>query len=128
MRGIDRGDIVMGGEPGPPAYHARARRRPMRYADAQMHCGSLVSVCLAGALSVAPVRAAAAPASEAPAPVEDGADAAIDRARALDHMTCPVGQIVGDITHESSVRQRIYDILDEFAETMSTLPARAGLE
>ncbi len=55
----------------------------MRYADAQMHCGSLVSVCLAGALSVAPVRAAAAPASEAPAPVEDGADAAIDRARAL---------------------------------------------
>jgi NAD(P)H-dependent flavin oxidoreductase YrpB (nitropropane dioxygenase family) len=52
----------------------------------------------------------------------------IDRARALDHMTCPVGQIVGDITHESSVRQRIYDILDEFAETMSTLPARAGLE
>lgn len=52
----------------------------------------------------------------------------IDRARALDHMTCPVGQIVGDITHESSVRQRIYDILDEFAETMSVLPERVGLE
>lgn len=52
----------------------------------------------------------------------------IDRARALDYMTCPVGQIVGDIDQESSVRQRIYDILDEFAETMSTLPERAGLE
>ena len=52
----------------------------------------------------------------------------IDRARALDYMTCPVGQIVGDINHESSVRQRIYDILDEFAETMQILPARAGLE
>lgn len=52
----------------------------------------------------------------------------IDRAEALDYMTCPVGQIVGDITQESSVRQVIYDILDEFADTMSTLGERAGLE
>lgn len=52
----------------------------------------------------------------------------IDRARALDFMTCPVGQIVGNIDQESSVRQRIYDILDEFAETMATLPARTGFE
>ena len=52
----------------------------------------------------------------------------IDRARALDFMTCPVGQIVGDIVHESSVRQRIHDILEEFVETMGTMAARAGLD
>lgn len=52
----------------------------------------------------------------------------IDRARALDFMTCPVGQIVGDITHESSVRQRIHDILDEFVEAVSTIGERAGLD
>lgn len=52
----------------------------------------------------------------------------IDRARALDFMTCPVGQIVGNIEHESSVRQVIYDILEEFAETMSTMGERAGID
>jgi NAD(P)H-dependent flavin oxidoreductase YrpB (nitropropane dioxygenase family) len=52
----------------------------------------------------------------------------IDRARALDHMTCPVGQIVGDINHESSVRQVIYDILDEFVETLGSMSERAGLD
>lgn len=51
----------------------------------------------------------------------------IDRARALDFMTCPVGQIVGDITHESSVRQRIQDILMEFVETVEAMPARTGI-
>lgn len=51
----------------------------------------------------------------------------IDRARALDYMTCPVGQIVGRINHESSVRQVIYDILEEFADTVGALPARTGL-
>ncbi|RZL87777.1 MAG: nitronate monooxygenase [Variovorax sp.] len=51
----------------------------------------------------------------------------IDRARALDYMTCPVGQIVGSINQESSVRQVIYDILDEFADTMEGLGERSGL-
>lgn len=52
----------------------------------------------------------------------------IDRARALDFMTCPVGQIVGDIHHESSVRQVIYDILDEFGETMASMGERVGID
>jgi hypothetical protein len=52
----------------------------------------------------------------------------IDRARALDYMTCPVGQIVGRINSESSVRQVIYDILAEFADTITALPEKAGME
>ena len=52
----------------------------------------------------------------------------IDRAKALDYMTCPVGQIVGTINNESSVRQVIYDILEEFADTMSGLPKKTGME
>ena len=52
----------------------------------------------------------------------------IDRARALDYMTCPVGQIVGNINNESSVRQVIYDILAEFAETMETMGTQVGLD
>ncbi|WP_256856671.1 nitronate monooxygenase family protein [Variovorax sp. KK3] len=51
----------------------------------------------------------------------------IDRARALDYMTCPVGQIVGTINQESSVRQVIYDILAEFADTMEGMGERSGL-
>lgn len=52
----------------------------------------------------------------------------IDRARALDYMTCPVGQIVGSINHESSVRQVIYDILEEFADTVGGLGEKTGLD
>jgi len=52
----------------------------------------------------------------------------IDRARALDFMTCPVGQIVGSINQESSVRQVIYDILEEFADTVEGLREKAGLD
>ena len=51
----------------------------------------------------------------------------IDRARALDYMTCPVGQIVGIINNESSVRQRIQDMLEEFVNTVDALPAETGL-
>jgi len=51
----------------------------------------------------------------------------IDRARALDYMTCPVGQIVGRINQESSVKQVIYDILEEFADTMEKLPEKTGM-
>jgi NAD(P)H-dependent flavin oxidoreductase YrpB (nitropropane dioxygenase family) len=41
-----------------------------------------------------------------------------DRAVAKDFMTCPVGQIVGTMKHETSVRQVIYDMLEEFGETL----------
>lgn len=52
----------------------------------------------------------------------------IDRARALDYMTCPVGQIVGSINQESSVRQVIYDILEEFVDTVEGMGERVQLE
>jgi NAD(P)H-dependent flavin oxidoreductase YrpB (nitropropane dioxygenase family) len=51
----------------------------------------------------------------------------IDRARALDFMTCPVGQIVGRINNESSVRQVIQDMLEEFVVTLERLPQATGL-
>lgn len=52
----------------------------------------------------------------------------IDRARALDYMTCPVGQIVGTINQESSVRQVIYDMLEEFAGTVEGLGEKVGFD
>ncbi|MEO8299562.1 MAG: nitronate monooxygenase family protein [Burkholderiales bacterium] len=51
-----------------------------------------------------------------------------DRARARDFMTCPVGQIVGTMTQETSVRQVIYDILEEFGDTIANIGDAAGLE
>ena len=51
----------------------------------------------------------------------------IDRARALDYMTCPVGQIVGLINSESSVRQRIQDMLEEFVDTVEGMRAATGV-
>ncbi len=51
----------------------------------------------------------------------------IDRARALDFMTCPVGQIVSLINEESSVRQRIADMLEEFVTTVEGLGEATGL-
>jgi NAD(P)H-dependent flavin oxidoreductase YrpB (nitropropane dioxygenase family) len=52
----------------------------------------------------------------------------IARARRTDFLTCPVGQIVGSMKHETSVRQVIYGMLEEFGETVESLGARAGLE
>lgn len=40
----------------------------------------------------------------------------IERARARDFLTCPIGQIVGDMKEENTVKQVIYDMLSEFAE------------
>jgi NAD(P)H-dependent flavin oxidoreductase YrpB (nitropropane dioxygenase family) len=40
----------------------------------------------------------------------------IERARNKDFLTCPVGQIVGDMKQENSVKQVIYDILSQFAD------------
>ena len=36
-------------------------------------------------------------------------------------LTYPVGQVVGNMTESSSVRQVIYDIMDEFVETQARL-------
>ncbi len=45
----------------------------------------------------------------------------IDRARASDYMSYPVGQIVGDMTQETSVRQIVYGLLDEFINSCERL-------
>jgi NAD(P)H-dependent flavin oxidoreductase YrpB (nitropropane dioxygenase family) len=52
----------------------------------------------------------------------------IDRARALDYMTCPVGQIVGRIHNESSVRDVIRELLEEFVSTVERLPGACGID
>lgn len=41
----------------------------------------------------------------------------IERARNKDFLTCPVGQIVGDMKQENTCKQVIYDILSEYADT-----------
>lgn len=51
-----------------------------------------------------------------------------DRAKARDFMTCPVGQIVGTMRHETSVRQLVYDLLQEFGETIEHIADEAGLD
>lgn len=48
----------------------------------------------------------------------------IEKANAAAYMSYPVGQIVGDMKHESSVRQVIYDMLEELlsaSERLSTV-------
>jgi NAD(P)H-dependent flavin oxidoreductase YrpB (nitropropane dioxygenase family) len=40
----------------------------------------------------------------------------IERARDKDFLTCPVGQIVGDMKEEQTVKQVIYDLLSEYAD------------
>ena len=45
----------------------------------------------------------------------------IDRASARDYVTYPVGQIVGDMRQEQTVRQVVYDMLTEFAESAERL-------
>ena len=46
----------------------------------------------------------------------------------MNNAMCRMFGILGSIDHESSVRQVIYDILDEFADTMATLGEKAGLD
>jgi NAD(P)H-dependent flavin oxidoreductase YrpB (nitropropane dioxygenase family) len=41
----------------------------------------------------------------------------IERARSKEWLTCPIGQIVGDMKEEATVKQVIFDILNEFADT-----------
>jgi NAD(P)H-dependent flavin oxidoreductase YrpB (nitropropane dioxygenase family) len=45
----------------------------------------------------------------------------IDRAGARDYVTYPVGQIVGDMLGEQTVRQVVYDMLGEFVESVEHL-------
>jgi NAD(P)H-dependent flavin oxidoreductase YrpB (nitropropane dioxygenase family) len=40
----------------------------------------------------------------------------IERARNKEFLTCPVGQIVGDMKEEQTVKQVIYDLLSEYAD------------
>jgi len=47
----------------------------------------------------------------------------IERAGAKDYMSYPVGQIVGDMKHESSVRQVVMKMLEEFVDAASSLSA-----
>lgn len=47
----------------------------------------------------------------------------IERAGAKDYMSYPVGQIVGDMKHESSVRQVVMAMLEEFVDAASSLSA-----
>ncbi len=49
-----------------------------------------------------------------------------ERARAKDYLTYPVGQIVGQMSHETSCRTVIQDLLTEFADATERLNALAG--
>lgn len=45
----------------------------------------------------------------------------VERVRAKDFLTYPVGQIVGDIKEETSVREVVYDMLNEMLESKEWL-------
>lgn len=47
----------------------------------------------------------------------------VERARDKRFLTYPVGQIVGQMQHETTCRQLIYDLLDEYVEAVSRLNA-----
>ncbi len=50
----------------------------------------------------------------------------MERARAKEFMTYPVGQIVGDMTEETSVRQVVHDMLNELLESKERLDRILG--
>ncbi len=52
----------------------------------------------------------------------------IDRARHPEFLTYPVGQIVGHMKEETSVRQVIYDMLEEFGGTVESMGQLAEFE
>ncbi|MDX1506413.1 MAG: nitronate monooxygenase [Spongiibacter sp.] len=47
----------------------------------------------------------------------------IERGVVENYMSYPVGQVVGDMTHETSVRQVVMDMLDEFVDAAHSLSA-----
>ncbi|MEC9344789.1 MAG: nitronate monooxygenase [Pseudomonadota bacterium] len=50
----------------------------------------------------------------------------VERVRAQDFLTYPVGQIVGDMEAETSVRQVVYDMIDELLDARDRLNAMLG--
>jgi len=52
----------------------------------------------------------------------------VERAKVKDFLTYPVGQIVGDMTGETTVRQVIYELLDEFADAVERLNVMTGAD
>lgn len=50
----------------------------------------------------------------------------VERAHVKDFLTYPVGQLVGDMTEETSVRQVVHDMLDELIETKERLDRVLG--
>ena len=56
----------------------------------------------------------------------EGAPRNIERARAEPFLTYPVGQLVGDMNADSSVRQVVQDMLLELAETKERLDGMLG--
>ena len=53
-------------------------------------------------------------------------EVAVERVKAEAFLTYPVGQLVGDMNEESSVRQVVQDMLQELAETKERLDAMLG--
>lgn len=51
----------------------------------------------------------------------------IERSKAVDFMTYPVGQVVGDMKGETSVRQVVYDMMNELLESVEALNTKLGL-
>jgi NAD(P)H-dependent flavin oxidoreductase YrpB (nitropropane dioxygenase family) len=47
----------------------------------------------------------------------------IERSRAVDFMTYPVGQLVGDMREETSVKEVVYEMLNELLESSERLSA-----
>jgi hypothetical protein len=45
----------------------------------------------------------------------------IERARASDYMSYPVGQIVGDMNGETTVKEIVYGLLNEFLDAAERL-------
>ncbi len=50
----------------------------------------------------------------------------VERANSKDFLTYPVGQLVGDMNEESSVRQVVQDMLVELAESKERLDRMLG--
>ena len=50
----------------------------------------------------------------------------VERVRAKDFLTYPVGQIVGDMQEETTVRQVVYELMEELLEARDRLNMMVG--
>ena len=50
----------------------------------------------------------------------------MERVRAKDFLTYPVGQVVGDMQEEISVKETVYDLLNEMLEAKERFDAMIG--